>query len=99
MRKTNPTEAEIVKEMIKELRKRGCECSKIHGDKYQEKGVPDIMGCNPKGKFFTIEAKRPGKEKNLSPYQKLKLKRYSKVSKHVGVATTIEQALKIAGVK
>lgn len=93
------TEAELVKKMRDALREKGCECSKIHGDKYQERGVPDILGCNPKGKFFAIEAKRPGKEKNVSAWQAKKLKAYGKVSKLVGVATTVEQALKIAGVK
>ena len=93
------TEAELVKKMVKALRAKGCECSKIHGDKFQERGVPDILGCNPKGRFFAIEAKRPGKEKNVSAYQKLKLKRYGAVSKNVGVASSIEAALKIAGVK
>lgn len=98
MRKVNPTEAEIVKEMVKTLRKEGAECSKIHGDPYQERGIPDIMGCY-KGKMFVIEVKRPGKEKNLSPYQRLKLKKYKEAGAKTGVATTIPQALKIAGVK
>lgn len=98
MRKNNPTEAEIVKDMVKALRRAGCEASKIHGDPYQERGIPDIMGCR-KGKMFVIEAKRPGKEKNLSPYQKLKLRKYKKAGAKTGVATTVEQALKIAGVK
>lgn len=98
MRKKDPTEAEIVKEMCKELRKYGAACSKIHGDKYQERGVPDILGCY-KGFMFAIEAKRPGKEKNLSAYQRLQLKRYKKAGARTGIATTIPQALKIAGVK
>lgn len=98
MRKDNPTEAEIVKAMVKALRRAKCECSKIHGDPYQERGVPDILGCY-KGKMFVIEAKRPGKEKNLSMYQRLKLKKYKAAGAKVGVATTVKQALKIAGVK
>lgn len=89
------TEAEIVKDMVKALRKAGAECSKIHGDKYQERGVPDILGCF-KGKFFCIEAKRPGKERNLSAYQALKLKRYEASGARTGVATTVDQALAIA---
>lgn len=92
------TEAAIVKDMVKALRRAKCECSKIHGDQYQERGVPDILGCY-KGRMFAIEAKRPGKEKNLSAYQRLKLKRYKKAGARTGVATTVEQALKIAGVK
>lgn len=90
------TEAEIVKDMVKALRKLPkTECSKIHGDQYQERGVPDIMGCH-KGHAFVIEAKRPGKEKNLSAYQALKLKRYRLAGCRTGVATTVEQALAIA---
>jgi Holliday junction resolvase len=92
------TEAQLVKKMVAALRKKGCECSKIHGDPYQERGVPDILGCR-KGKMFVIEAKRPGKEKNLSAYQRLKLKKYKKAGARVGVATTVEQALEIAGAK
>jgi len=56
------TEAQLVKKMIKALRKLPkTEASKIHGDPYQERGIPDIMGSH-KGHAFTIEAKRPGKE-------------------------------------
>lgn len=90
------TEAELVKKMVKALRKLpGTECSKIHGDLYQENGIPDIVGCC-KGKFFCIEAKRPGKEKNVSAYQRLKLDRYKKAKARVGVANTVEQAIAIA---
>ena len=92
------TEAEIVKDMVKALRKAGAECSKIHGDQYQERGIPDILGVYKK-RMFAIEAKRPGKEKNLSAYQRLKLKRYKAAGARTGVATTVEQALKIAGIK
>lgn len=90
------TEAELVKKMVKALRKLPkTEASKIHGDPYQERGIPDIVGCC-KGHAFVIEAKRPGKEKNLSAYQALKLKRYKASGCRTGVATTIEQALAIA---
>lgn len=98
MKKKELTEAQIVKKMVVALRKADCECSKIHGDPYQERGVPDILGCY-KGKMFVIEAKRPGKERNLSQYQRLKLKKYKKAGAKTGIATTVEQALKIAGVK
>jgi hypothetical protein len=93
---TAETEAEIVKKMIKALRRLPkCEASKIHGDPYQERGIPDILGTY-KGHSFVIEAKRPGKEKNLSAYQRLKLKKYKAAGARTGVATTIEQAVAIA---
>lgn len=89
------TEKQIVKKMMTALRKKGAECSKIQGGPTQERGIPDIIGCY-KGKFFCIEAKRPGKEKNVSAYQALKLKKYKKSGARVGVATTVEQAIDIA---
>lgn len=90
------TEAQIVKEMIKALRKLPkCEASKIHGDPYQERGIPDIMGCY-RGRSFVIEAKRPDKRGNVSSYQKIKLNRYRRAGARVGVATSVDEALAIA---
>lgn len=92
----DPTEAQIVKKMIVALRKLPkTEASKIHGDPFQERGIPDIMGTHD-GYGFVIEAKRPGKERNLSKYQALKLKRYRDAGARVGVATTVKQAVAIA---
>lgn len=94
--KPEESEAALVKRMVKALRKiPRTEASKIHGDMYQERGVPDIMGtCDGRG--FVIEAKRPGKEKNLSKYQALKLKKYRLAGARTGIATTVEQAVAIA---
>lgn len=94
--KPEESEAALVKKQIKALRKLPkTEASKIHGDQYQERGVPDIMGTH-KGHSFVIETKRPGKEKNLSKYQALKLKKYRLAGARTGVATTVEQAVAIA---
>lgn len=90
------TEAELVKKMVRALRKLPkTECSKIHGDPYQERGIPDIMGTH-KGHSFVIEAKRPGKEKNVSAYQALKLKKYKRAGARVGVASSVPAAIAIA---
>jgi hypothetical protein len=35
-------------------------------------GIPDIVGCY-KGRFFAIETKAPGKKKNLSKNQSLRI--------------------------
>lgn len=35
---------------------------------YGRKGIPDFIGCY-KGRFFSIEAKAPGKAANLTPWQ------------------------------
>lgn len=34
---------------------------KIHGGPFQSRGVPDILGCH-RGRFVSIEVKRPGEE-------------------------------------
>lgn len=94
--KAEETEAALVKKQIAALRRLPkTEASKIHGDKYQERGIPDIMGSH-KGHSFVIESKRPGKEKNLSAYQALKLKKYKAAGARTGIATTVEQAIAIA---
>jgi hypothetical protein len=90
------SEAEIVKKMLRALRALPkCAASKIHGDPYQEKGIPDIMGCF-EGYAFVIEAKRPNKRGAVSPYQKVQLKRYKRAGARVGVATSVDEALAIA---
>lgn len=90
------TEAEIVKASIRALRKLSkCWANKIHGDMYQERGVPDIVGCY-KGHSFVIEMKRPGKEKHVSVYQAKHLKEYKRAGARAGVASSVEEALAIA---
>lgn len=80
------TEAELVKKIIKALRMiPQCEAMKIHGDMYQERGIPDILVCY-RGNFVAFEVKRPGKERNVSKFQHLKL---LKISKAGGVARVI----------
>lgn len=46
-----------------------------------KKGIPDIIGCTPKGIFFAIEVKLPGKK--LSELQKLNI---SIINKNNGIA-------------
>lgn len=66
-------EAQITKKSVEALRKRGAFAVKIHGGPNQPAGLPDIVGCF-KGRFFGIEMKAPGKEKNLTARQGKKLR-------------------------
>ena len=64
------TESQVKKEILVALKKnfpKGV-WYKIHGSLHQERGLPDILGCY-NGKFFGIEIKAPGKEKNVTKYQ------------------------------
>jgi len=88
------TEADLVKKIIKALRALPkTEAMKIHGDLYQERGIPDILCCR-KGKFFAFEVKRPGKEKNVSKYQQLKLLRIKEARGVALIISSVEEALK-----
>lgn len=87
------TEADLVKKIIKALRALPhTEAMKIHGDLYQERGIPDILCCR-KGEFFAFEVKRPGKEKNVSKYQDLKLKRIREAEGIALVISSVEEAV------
>lgn len=87
------TEAELVKNIVKRLRSLPhTEAMKIHGDMYQERGIPDILCCH-RGKFYAFEVKRPGKEKNVSKYQELKLKRIKDAGGGAFVIASVEGAL------
>lgn len=93
------TEAELVKKIIKALRAiPKTEAMKIHGDMYQERGIPDILVCF-KGHFFAFEVKRPGKEKNVSKYQALKLERVRAAGGRALVISSVKEALDAIGVK
>ena len=68
-KKTYKKESDLVADMRKTLANWfGGRWIKIHGGPYQEKGLPDILGCL-EGRFIAIEVKLPGKEKTLTPSQ------------------------------
>ena len=63
---------------------------KIHGGPYQERGIPDIVGCY-EGRFFGIEVKRPGKKSKTTRYQQEQLDNIQKFQGISGVVTSIEE--------
>ncbi len=54
-------EKRIVDQIQTYLRAQGAWVIKIHGGWFQRAGIPDLIGVI-RGRFFAIEAKRPGKE-------------------------------------
>lgn len=56
-------------------------------------GIPDIVGCY-KGRFFAIETKAPGKKKNLSKNQSLRIKEITDAQGVVIVADGVEDVRK-----
>lgn len=70
-------EHNLVTRAIKQLGLEGCWLFKVHGGPFQEKGLPDVLGCWPVrrasgmlmlGLFFGFEAK-DGEGKDLEPLQ------------------------------
>lgn len=71
------TESGLVKSMLKVLRDAGAHVDKTHGDPRTLKGKSDLTGCY-KGQYFAVEAKLPGKERNVTELQKAYLRSVQK---------------------
>lgn len=66
---------------------------KIHGNAFQNIGVPDLLCCFD-GTLVGMEIKNPGKV--ATPAQLLEISKIKKAKGIAGVVTTIEEALKLA---
>lgn len=58
-------------------------------------GTSDILGCLPGGRFFALEAKRPGKKATLK--QQAFLESVREIGGIAGVASSIEEAAEVLG--
>ena len=57
---TNVTEKKIQRDIISFLRKHSFSVDILTISSYGRKGMADIVGCAPDGRFIAIEVKRPG---------------------------------------
>ena len=79
-------EATIVKKILTFLRKSYPGVwYKIHGGPYQQRGIPDIVGCY-QGTFCGLEVKRPSKKTNTTEGQEEQL---NLIAYHGGVSAVI----------
>ncbi len=65
---------------------------KIHGSPYQERGIPDLVGCI-NGRFVALEVKRPGEKP--TKYQENQLQAIGTAGGVTGVVTSELEALKL----
>lgn len=65
---TKQGESKLSSNIMKELRKRGAFCFKVHGSVTMMAGLPDIICCY-KGHFIGFETKMPAKKDNVSAAQ------------------------------
>jgi hypothetical protein len=89
------TEAVIVKKILNSLNSLPhTHAMKIHGDPYQERGLPDVLCCSH-GHFFAFEVKRPDKLKRVSRYQEHKLKQIRGAGGDAHVISSPKEAVDI----
>lgn len=84
-------EQKVQARLIKELRGLGAYVVKV--ESASKKGVPDLLVCY-KGRFYGIEVKQPGKERNTSPLQEYNLELIRKAGGTAFVASDIQTILK-----
>jgi hypothetical protein len=86
-------ETRLRKKIVTAVQERypGIYLRKIHGNQYQNIGVPDILGCL-KSRFFGMEIKVPGKERKTTPAQLLEISKIRRAGGVAGVVTSIEEA-------
>ena len=89
------SEADLVRKIIKALKKKYPDSLwyKIHADAFQERGIPDIIGCHH-GRFIGIEVKLPTNKKGTTEYQDLQIHRIMRAGGYATTATTVEEALR-----
>lgn len=75
---------------------------KTHGGPFQEKGLPDLIGCIPiavgditVGLFVGIEVKSPGKEDTLKKKQEQKLRDIRLAGGVTFMTTSPDEAIKL----
>ena len=86
------SEATLRSRIIKALRAYSGEWFVTHQTGYQEKGLPDIIGCYS-GMFYGLEVKLPGKEHTLTPKQSHVLGRIRGAGGKATMVTTVDDAL------
>jgi hypothetical protein len=87
------TESGLVTSMKKELAASGAYVNKNHGGPNSQ-GRPDLEGCY-RGLHFGIEAKLPGKEKNVTERQRAQLKAIKRAGGIAGVLTSRQGVRKL----
>ena len=89
------TEANLVRKILQRLKSEypmGV-WYKIHTGPFQERGVPDILGCL-RGRFIAFEVKTPDNKDGVTNYQKLQLDRIKSAEGKAVVVTSVKEVLK-----
>lgn len=69
---------------------------KIHTGPFQERGIPDIVGCL-RGRFVAFEVKTPQARRGVTNYQKIQLDRINSADGRATVIKSVKEALAFLG--
>jgi hypothetical protein len=95
MKKNIPLETHITQAIVRRLRQiPGVSVRKRHGTPMGVAGDPDLYG-SVRGRHFELEVKRPGEQP--TELQQARLKQWALTGALVGVARSVEDALRIVG--
>lgn len=88
------SEADLVRRIIKALKKKYPKdvWYKIHVGIYQERGIPDILGCHC-GRMIGIEVKLPENKKGTTPYQERQIHLITEAGGYATTVTSVKEAL------
>ena len=84
-----PAERSIVNSISRWLKSEKIWHFKVHGSAFQRAGIPDIVGCC-RGRFFGLEAKRPGEKP--SKIQQYEMKRLDNSGAFTAVVCSVADA-------
>jgi Holliday junction resolvase len=85
------TEAQLSRNIVKALRKRGAFAFKVFGGHYQRAGLPDVILCY-RGRFVGLEVKLPGRESTLTDIQAHTLEEVRKAKGVARLITSVKEA-------
>jgi len=90
------SESSLVRRIIKALKKAYPNDTwyKIHVGPFQERGIPDVIGCH-NGRFVAMEVKTPENKKGATKYQKRQLELIVSAGGQATVITSVKEALKM----
>jgi Holliday junction resolvase len=87
------TETHLTRGIRRFLQAEGFKVIKIHGGRYQEAGLPDLLAIRD-GIAWWFEVKRPGRESKTTPLQKLQINELRECGCPVFVVTSVEETRK-----
>lgn len=89
---TSQPESKLSRRILNALRSEGAFAFKVLPSVEMMSGLPDVIGCY-RGRFFALETKMPGKEKNVSPRQNYVISCIRRAGGFAQVVTSVDEGI------